>query len=135
MVSQVWFLENLKEGEKGLFDKIKRFFDIIVSGLILVLSLPFWFLIAIFIKLDDRGPVFYSQQRIGKNRRAFKLYKFRSMVVGAEKGEAVWAEKGDKRITRIGKFLRRLHFDELPQMINVLKDDISLVGPSMCRGS
>ena len=129
MVSQVWFLENLKEEEKGLFDKIKRFFDIIVSGLILVLSLPFWFLIAIFIKLDDRGPVFYSQQRIGKDRKPFKLYKFRSMMVGAEKGEAVWAEKEDERITRIGKFLRRLHFDELPQMINVLKDDISLVGP------
>jgi len=129
MVSQTWFLENLKEGEKGFFDKVKSFFDIIVSGLILVLSLPLWVLIAIFIKLDDQGPVFYSQQRIGKDRQSFKLYKFRSMMVGAEKGQAVWAKREDKRITRVGKFIRRFHFDELPQMINVLKGDISLIGP------
>lgn len=129
MISQAWFLENLKEGERGLFDKVKSFFDILVSSLILVLSLPLWVLIAIFIKLDDQGPVFYSQQRIGKDRKPFKLYKFRSMVVGAEKGQVVWAKREDKRITRVGKFLRRLHFDELPQMINVLRGDISLIGP------
>ena len=129
MVSQAWFLENLKEGEKGFFDKVKSFFDIIISGLILVLSLPLWVLIAIFIKLDDQGPIFYSQERIGKNRQSFKLYKFRSMTVGAEEGKAVWAKKEDKRITRVGKFIRRLHFDELPQMINVLRGDISLIGP------
>jgi len=127
--SRSWFLENIRERERGLYDKIKRGLDVVLASLLLVLTLPFWILMAIFIKLEDMGPVFYSQERIGKNGKSFILYKFRSMRVGAEKGKAVWAKKEDKRITRIGKLLRTIHFDELPQMINVLKGDISLVGP------
>ncbi|MCP6719461.1 MAG: exopolysaccharide biosynthesis polyprenyl glycosylphosphotransferase, partial [Patescibacteria group bacterium] len=129
MISEAWFLENLKEGERGLYDKIKMFFDTILAISLLILSLPFWFLIALFIKLEDRGPIFYSQERVGKDRKSFVLYKFRSMKVGAEKGEAVWAEKEDRRVTRVGKLLRRTHLDEIPQMINIIKGDISLVGP------
>lgn len=129
MVSHVWFLENLKEGGRGLYDKIKRFFDVVLASLLLILTLPFWILIAVFIKLEDKGPVFYSQKRIGKDREPFVLYKFRSMKVEAEKGKAVWAKKEDKRITKTGKVLRRIHFDEIPQMLNVIKGDISLVGP------
>jgi exopolysaccharide biosynthesis polyprenyl glycosylphosphotransferase len=128
-VSQAWFLENLKEGEKIFFDKIKRVIDIILATIILIITLPLWILIAFAIKVEDRGPIFYLQERIGKDRKPFVVYKFRSMEVNAEKQGAVWAEKEDERITNIGKFLRRTHLDEIPQMINVIKGDISLVGP------
>jgi len=129
MVSEAWFLENLKERERGFYDKIKGFFDIILATILLILSLPFGILAAFFIKLEDWGPIFYSQKRIGKDKKPFILYKFRSMKVGAEKEKAVWAEKEDKRITKVGRFLRQSHLDEIPQMINVIKGDISLVGP------
>jgi len=129
MVSEKWFLENLKERERGFYDKIKSFFDIILAIILLILSLPFGILTAFFIKLEDWGPIFYSQKRIGKDKKPFTLYKFRSMKVGAEKEKAVWAEKKDKRITKVGKIIRRIHFDEIPQMINVIKGDIYLVGP------
>ena len=129
-IAQTWFLENLREGEKGLYDKTERMVDIILASLIILLTLPFWFFIASIIKLQDRGSVFYKQERIGRDRRPFLLTKFRSMKEGAEKETgAVWAEKEDPRITKVGKFLRRTHLDELPQMLNILKGDISLVGP------
>lgn len=128
-VSRGWFLENLKEREKGFYDKVKQGFDIILAIFLLILTFPLWPLIALSIKLEDRGPVFYFQERIGKDRKSFILYKFRSMKVGAEKEKAIWAKKNDQRITRVGKFLRRVHLDELPQTINILKGDISLVGP------
>ncbi|XOA42568.1 MAG: sugar transferase [Candidatus Nealsonbacteria bacterium] len=129
MISHAWFLENLKEGGRDFYDKIKSLFDVVLSSLLLILTLPFWPLIALSIKLEDRGPVFYRQERVGKDRKNFLLIKFRSMKVGAEKEEAVWAKKEDKRKTKVGKFLRRVHFDEIPQMINVIRGDISLVGP------
>ncbi len=129
IVSKSWFLENLKEREKGFYDETKRFFDIILASFLFILTLPFWPFIVIAIKLEDKGPVFYSQKRIGKNRKSFILYKFRSMKMGAEKEKAVWAKKEDKRITKVGKFLRQTHLDEIPQMMNVIKGDISLVGP------
>jgi exopolysaccharide biosynthesis polyprenyl glycosylphosphotransferase len=128
-VSHSWFLENMKEGGRALYDNIKMFLDIIFASSILVFSLPIWFVVAILIILGDRGPVIYSQTRIGKEKKHFTLYKFRSMKVNAEEGGAVWAKKHDHRTTMVGKFLRRTHFDELPQMINVIKGDISLVGP------
>lgn len=128
-VSQAWFLENLREGEKMLYDKTKRVIDFFGALLILIFTSPLWPFIALGIKSEDRGPVFYTQNRTGKDKRHFTLYKFRSMKVGAEKEKAVWAEKDDPRVTWIGKILRNIHFDELPQMINVIKGDISLVGP------
>ncbi len=129
-VTQTWFLENLKEKEKELTDKIKRIIDIVSALFFLVCSSPFWLLIALAIKLDDGGPVFYSQRRIGKKEVPFLLVKFRSMQKNAEKETgAVWARKEDPRVTKVGKFLRRSHLDELPQMLNILKGDISLVGP------
>jgi len=129
IVSKSWFLENLKEREKGFYDETKRFFDIILASFLFILTLPFWPFIVIAIKLEDKGHVFYSQERIGRNRKSFILYKFRSMKMGAEKENAIWAEKKDKRITKVGKFLRQSHLDEIPQMMNVIKGDISLVGP------
>ncbi|XOB42202.1 MAG: sugar transferase [Candidatus Nealsonbacteria bacterium] len=129
IVSQSWFLENIKEREKSFYDEAKRFFDIILASFLFILTLPLWPFISIAIKLEDKGHVFYSQERIGKNRKSFILYKFRSMKEGAEKEKAVWAEKKDRRITKVGKFLRQSHLDEIPQMLNVIKGDISLIGP------
>ncbi|MCL5011084.1 MAG: sugar transferase [Patescibacteria group bacterium] len=128
-VNQTWFLQNLSEGEKISYDKTKRIIDVFLAGLLLAITSPFWFFIFLAIKLDDKGAIFYKQQRIGKDNRVFWIWKFRSMKPDAEKTGAKWAEKNDPRITKAGKILRRLHFDEFPQMLNVLKGDISLVGP------
>jgi exopolysaccharide biosynthesis polyprenyl glycosylphosphotransferase len=129
IISHSWFLENLKEGEKLIYDKLKRVFDIILASIILIFTLPLWPLIALAIKLEDGGPVFYKQERVGRDRKIFWLIKFRSMIEEAEKEEVKWAEIGDRRMTKVGKFLRRIHSDELPQMLNVISGEISLVGP------
>lgn len=128
-IEYTWFLENLKEGEKAITDRLKRIFDLIFACLLLIVTSPLWAVIAFCVKLEDRGPIFYKQKRIGKDKKAFLLIKFRSMKEGAEKEKAIWAEKDDPRITKVGKVLRQSHLDELPQMLNVLRGDISLVGP------
>jgi len=128
-IDLTWFLENLREGEKGSYDKLKWSFDIIFAIIILLIFFPLFPFIAIAIKIEDGGPILYKQERIGKNRKKFLLFKFRSMKKNAENGNAIWAEENDKRITKIGKMLRATHLDELPQMINVLKGEISLIGP------
>jgi len=125
----LWFLENLKEGQKEFHDKIKRIIDLILGGIIFLLSLPLYPIIMIAIKLDSKGPIFYKQERVGKNRIPFSLFKFRSMEHQAEKHGPVWAQINDPRITKTGRVIRRLHLDEIPQMINILRGDISLVGP------
>ncbi len=109
---------------------LKRSLDILVSLTVLVLGLPVWLLVALFIKLESKGPMLYRQQRVGRNGRHFNIFKFRSMSSDAEKQTGpVWAEKNDPRVTRVGKIIRRMHIDEFPQLINVLKGDMSLVGP------
>ncbi len=109
---------------------IKRSIDIIVSLFILIPVLPFWVLAGILIKVDSPGPVFFIQERVGKKGKMFKLYKFRSMIHDAEKDTGpVWAVQDDVRITRIGKMLRKWRLDEIPQFINVLKGEMSLIGP------
>jgi len=129
-LDRTWFLGNLKEGEKMVYDKIKRGIDIILAGILFIITAPLWPFIALAIKLEDKGPVLYRQERIGKDKKPFLLFKFRSMEPEAEeKTGPVWAKKSDSRITKVGKFLRRFHLDELPQMLNVLKGEISLVGP------
>ena len=128
-ISKAWFLKNLKEGGKKIYDKVKRIFDLVFSFLILIFTLWFWPFIALAIKIEDGGPIFYLQERVGKNGKIFKLIKFRSMIPEAEKIGPKWTDIQDKRITKIGKFLRKFHLDEIPQMINILKGDISLVGP------
>jgi exopolysaccharide biosynthesis polyprenyl glycosylphosphotransferase len=93
-------------------------------------SLPFWAVVIALIKLDDGGPIFYFQERMGRDQKLFKLIKFRTMKVDAEKSTGpVWARPNDDRRTRVGNFLRTLNLDELPQLLNVLKGDMSLVGP------
>ncbi len=128
-IDKNWFLENLKEGEKDFYDKSKRLSDLILAILLLIISSPFLLLIALAIKIEGKGKVFYKQKRVGKDKKEFFLIKFRSMKEDAEKGKAVWAEKKDLRTTRVGAFLRKTHLDELPQLINIIKGDIALVGP------
>jgi len=118
----------------------KRIMDLVLSMLLLLLSWPLWLLIAILIKLDSEGPIIFKAQRVGKGGKVFILYKFRTMVKDAEQklGELAHLNEGgpymiripnDPRVTRVGRILRRLNLDELPQLINVLKGDISLIGP------
>lgn len=109
---------------------IKRLFDIIVSLIVLILFLPLWIIITILIKLTSPGPVFFLQDRPGLHKKIFKVYKFRTMKPGSEKmikGQEVMLD--DERITSIGKFLRRSKIDEIPQLLNVLKGEMSIVGP------
>ena len=128
-VDQKWFLQNVAERHDGLYQQVKRIGDFLIAFVILVLTLPVWLLIALAVKIEDHGPAFYSQRRVGKNGRLFSIYKFRSMRKNAEVHGAQWAQKRDSRVTRVGAFLRASHLDELPQLINVLRGDISLVGP------
>ncbi|WP_244958516.1 sugar transferase [Pseudoalteromonas fuliginea] len=109
--------------------KIKRAFDIVISCLALTLLLPIYILVAIAIRLESRGDVIYKQLRVGQFNKEFKVYKFRSMRNDAEKNGAQWASKNDTRITTVGNFIRKTRLDELPQFINVLKGEMSLVGP------
>ena len=108
---------------------MKRIFDIVASGLGLIVLSPLFLILAVWIKLDSRGPVFYRQVRVGRNNKDFRIFKFRSMRVGSDKGSLVTIGGHDPRITRSGYFIRKFKFDELPQLINVFIGDMSLVGP------
>lgn len=108
---------------------MKRFFDIIVSALALIILTPLLLLISVLVKLTSPGPIFYRAERIGKNGKPFKLYKFRSMASDADKGGPKITASGDARVTPLGRWLRKFKLDELPQFINVLKGEMSTVGP------
>ncbi|MEI8361153.1 MAG: sugar transferase [bacterium] len=127
VINQMWFLENLTEGGRGNFNLIKRVCDIFGATALLIITMPFWPLIAILIKASSTGPVFFSQTRGGKNAAPFKMLKFRSMRV--ENNDASLTVEGDKRITKFGNFLRKSRIDELPQLINILKGEMSFIGP------
>lgn len=109
---------------------VKRVLDILLSLLALILLIPLFIAVAIAIKIDSPGEVFFKQERLGLNAKVFKIYKFRSMCVGAEQqGTGQYSFAGDPRVTRVGKFLRATSIDELPQLINILKGEMSFVGP------
>ncbi|MCX6574869.1 MAG: sugar transferase [Candidatus Aminicenantes bacterium] len=113
---------------------LKRPFDIVISSLGIVLSSPVWLLIALLIWLEDRGPVFYPQDRVGKGGRIFKALKFRSMIKEAEREQGpVQAVENDPRVTKVGRILRATAMDELPQLLNILRGDMSFVGPRALR--
>lgn len=115
---------------RGFYRAVKRFLDVTASFLGLVLLSPLLLAVSILIKIDSRGPVIFRQKRIGRNGKVFEIYKFHSMCVGAEKtGSGVYSGKGDARVTRIGKILRATSIDELPQLLNILKGEMSFVGP------
>ena len=133
-------MQLINIANQNRYEKIKRFFDICLSAAALVVLSPLLFVIAILIYLEDKGPVIYSQTRIGKDGRAFKLYKFRSMCVDAdeklkdlqklnERDGPVFKIRDDPRVTKVGKFIRKTCIDELPQLVNIIKGDMSIVGP------
>ena len=108
---------------------LKRLVDVVMAAVGLVLSAPLMLMTAVAIRLDSPGPVLYKQERVGENDRLFTLCKFRSMRSDAEKGTPIWAKSNDSRVTRIGRFIRLTRLDELPQLLNVLRGDMSFVGP------
>jgi exopolysaccharide biosynthesis polyprenyl glycosylphosphotransferase len=131
---------TIQNNSQNLYLIIKRIFDIIFSLLALMFLSPLLLVVAVWIKFDSPGPIIFKQKRVGKDGEEFVFYKFRSMREGAEdeledlrehneKGEVIFKIKEDPRITKIGKFIRRTSIDELPQLINVLKSDMSIVGP------
>ena len=111
------------------YSAVARIRDLTFAGVGLVLALPLWPFIALLIRLDSRGPVFFRQLRVGERGRLFHIYKFRTMRQDAEKDGARWATENDDRVTRVGRFLRKSRLDELPQLLNILRGDMSLVGP------
>ena len=123
-----WFLENFDVVDRSYF-RSNRMFSIFLSILLLILLFPLGMLAALVHRLFSKGPIFFTQQRVGLHGNPFKLIKFRTMIENAEKKGAQFTEKNDWRITAIGKFMRRLRIDEIPQFFNVLKGDMSMVGP------
>ncbi|KPC75871.1 UDP-phosphate N-acetylgalactosaminyl-1-phosphate transferase [Thermoactinomyces vulgaris] len=107
----------------------KRGFEIVFSIGLLLFTLPVLILTAIAIKLESPGPIFYKQERVGLNGKTFNIFKLRSMRTDAEKNGPQWAAKNDPRVTRVGQFIRKTRIDELPQLINILRGDMSLIGP------
>jgi exopolysaccharide biosynthesis polyprenyl glycosylphosphotransferase len=130
-IQEQWFL--LEEGFTSLYkvsvNRLKRTLDVLVSAVLLLLFAPILLLTALAIQLDSRGPIFYRQQRVGKDGEVFAIVKFRSMFENSEVNGAVWAQPDDPRITRVGRWIRLLRFDELPQLWNVLRGEMSLIGP------
>lgn len=108
---------------------IKRIFDIVASSIVILFFIPFFIVIAIWIKLDSPGEIFFKQERVGKNNVDFLIFKFRTMKLNAESSGKITIGVRDSRITQIGFFLRKYKLDELPQLINILKGDMSIVGP------
>jgi lipopolysaccharide/colanic/teichoic acid biosynthesis glycosyltransferase len=117
----------------GAYQLIKRSFEVLLAVLLCFPALPLILLAAVLVKLTSRGPVFYSQVRLGLHGRPFRIWKIRSMVVDSEANGPCWSRPGDPRITKVGRFLRKTHLDELPQLWNVLRGDMSLVGPRPIR--
>lgn len=113
-----------------MYTRFKRFMDILLSGIMLAVGIFPMLVVALLIKFDSQGPVLFKQERLGVNGKVFKMYKFRSMIVNAEhQGSGVYSGKGDARVTRMGRILRATSIDELPQLINILKGEMSFIGP------
>ncbi|WRP08776.1 sugar transferase [Rossellomorea aquimaris] len=128
MNDDVFFIEN-NSLSSATYLMVRRLFDIVVAIVGLVVAFPLLVIFSIAIKLDTKGTVFYRQVRVGVKGKYFELLKLRTMEMDAEKDGPRWAGTNDPRVTRIGKYLRKTRFDELPQLINVLKGDMSMIGP------
>lgn len=129
-IDQIWFLENLNESNKKFFEIIKRVTDILLASVLTIPTLILLPFIALGIKFTSPGPLIYRQKRVGRLGKTFNMVKFRSMRSDAEKETgAIWAIENDARVTKVGKFLRKTRLDELPQIWNILKGEMSLVGP------
>ena len=125
---EAWFLEN-HIGQGKFYDDLKRGMEVISAVFLSIVLSPLLIVIAILVRITSRGPSIYRQARIGEQEKPFTLFKFRTMKADAERGGAQWAQPNDARSTPIGRFLRYAHLDELPQLANILKGDLSFVGP------
>lgn len=128
-IDHSWFLENLAENSKKTYEIFKRFFDIALAVIGLIVTAPFIPIIALIIRLESPGPIIFRQVRTGRKGKPFLAMKFRSMVADAEKNGAQWATKNDPRVTRFGKIMRKTRLDEIPQLFNILRGEMSFVGP------
>ncbi|MEK7564645.1 MAG: sugar transferase [Patescibacteria group bacterium] len=128
-VNHIWFLNNIVSGKRSFYETTKRFSDFILSVILFPVFVLLGVIIVFLIKIEGGGPIFYRQLRVGQKGSNFNLIKFRTMRTDAEKNGAQWTIENDKRITRVGKFLRKTRLDELPQLINILKGEMSFVGP------
>ncbi|MCG2686643.1 sugar transferase [Candidatus Parcubacteria bacterium] len=128
-IGQVWFLENVQESQKIIFEFIKRVIDIIASIILLIVTLPFLPFIYAVVKLNSPGDFLFIQQRTGRRGKKFMAVKIRTMSQNAEKNGPQWAEKNDNRVTRSGRLFRKTRIDEIPQLINVLRGEMSFIGP------
>ncbi|HBT74618.1 TPA: sugar transferase, partial [Candidatus Wolfebacteria bacterium] len=127
-IEENWFIEHIRP-MGPLYAFIRAVFEKVLAIVMLVILSPIILLAAVAVKFTSRGPVIYRQERVGKNEQLFEIYKFRSMRVDAEKHGAQWSAPGDNRVTKVGKFLRATHIDEFPQLFNVLRGEVSFVGP------
>jgi exopolysaccharide biosynthesis polyprenyl glycosylphosphotransferase len=128
-VDEGWFLENASRFEKNTEKIIKRSVDILFSAVGILLTLVIFPFIALAVKINSKGPVFYIQKRVGKDGKVFRLYKFRTMKTIENQNNEIWRRNDEKEVTRTGKILRKLHLDEIPQFFNIFKGDLSFVGP------
>jgi len=128
-LNEIWFLEKISKPEDKLEQIVKRLFDIVLSIVGLLLFAIFYPFIALAIKIEDRGNIFYTQKRVGKNGKIFLIHKFRTMREAHDQNSKVWREKDNENITKVGAVLRKLHLDELPQAWNIFKGELSFVGP------
>lgn len=122
-------VHNVQSKSRRMYLLLKRFLDILIACTGLLLAFPLIIFFGILIKLETHGSCFYSQIRAGKDGRFFKIYKLRSMYIDAEKNGPQWAQKNDPRVTKIGGYIRKTRIDEIPQLINIIKGDMSIVGP------
>ncbi|HMA53128.1 MAG TPA: sugar transferase, partial [Acidobacteriota bacterium] len=131
MLNDRWFLMSGGFGNLGskLYQTLKRVADSVIAALILIITFPLSVLISILIPLTSKGPIFFTQQRLGEDKAPFKIIKFRTMVRDAEADGPQWAQNNDLRVTRLGGLLRKARLDEIPQLLNVLKGEMSLIGP------
>jgi len=129
LLSSSWFLENYYSKNWKLYQTLKRISDVYGGLMLFILSLPLWPIIALLIVLDSNGPILHKSVRIGSKDKKFHIYKFRTMFDKSDKIGPSWTLENDPRITRIGKILRFLHLDEIPQVLNIIKGDVSFVGP------
>lgn len=128
-IGQIWFLENLNEESKSIYQISKRIIDIFIASILLILTLIFIPFIYTVVKLNSPGPFLFKQKRTGKDNKSFLATKIRSMHRNAETNGPQWAVRNDNRVTRSGKFMRKTRIDEIPQLINILKGEMSFIGP------
>lgn len=129
LIREIWFLENLMESKKNIYEGIKKILDFFLALILGIISLIFYPFIALMIKIGSKGPIFFKQIRIGQGGKSFLAIKFRSMFTSAEKFGPQWAKVNDPRTTRVGRFLRKTRLDELPQLWNIARGEMSFIGP------